>query len=299
MLYFLLFQECSDLHGSFDAWNIMTPVFLVCFPSPIQWSESPPDLCSLALFIGHRHTSHDTCSSSANWITPLSCKHLICDISRLKDRWDTDTLRAFNYSVVMRGNTDWVFFFPRHKNRSLRHRFLCTAKWILSYMRSKAMVEKSHSLIQRKRATLAKRTHRSPASVDRATTLVPFKDNHWGNVASKSKWPSPVSVLPLPPLISSTYSGEAFMGVVQTTKALPDTPLASFLLTAAEALWNSRNSDVLVFTREVQRNSGAMGAMQCIKYLMFIFNFLFWVCSAAFMYHSHLRSKLEGFLSDF
>lgn len=23
---------------------------------------------------------------------------------------------------------------------------------------------------------------------------------------------------------------------------------------------------------------GAMGGMQCIKYLMFVFNFLFWVC---------------------
>lgn len=74
------------------------------------------------------------------------------------------------------------------------------------------------------------------------------------------------------------------------TKVLRRSSLPSFL-TTAEELWKSSGVLALAVRRESTRNSGAMGAMQCIKYLMFVFNFLFWVGGAAFRDRSSLRSS--------
>lgn len=114
-------------------------------------------------------------------------------------------------------------------------------------------------------------------------------ETHWGlRTRSHPHAHVPSPFLPsFPPtsLTSSLYPGEPCKGVAlqeREKKSPPFSPLLTSHGGTETRQSDSRALPGLTFLfagyKAVTEFFGAMGGMQCIKYLMFIFNFLFWVC---------------------
>lgn len=122
---------------------------------------------------------------------------------------------------------------------------------------------------------------------DLHTTSLFFTSGTWGICTS------PSSACPQPPLplvlahhIPPTYAGE--LERVWLAEKEKKIQLCLFTLSQFPCTrWQRRafhhqpeDPHVWIFLLKTHRNRtlGAMKGMQCIKYLVFVFNFLFWVC---------------------